>query len=222
MRLPWQPMRPPRMVPMAASRARGSGRLYKIVGPNGEPLHGGSGAWPLPSAEQPIGAWRAVEGDVQLCHNGLHLTDARNLRRWLQQDAAIYRAEPSGAMVAAEDKVAVQRARLLWPPMRIDTTAVATAEARALAAHNRAVRSADRAYNRAARVALPNGVTAAVAEYALRMRHRLPTGHPLRMLADTLHAPRDAQRAAIAAAAAAYDRAIARAWERSLRSAGIR
>lgn len=76
--------------------------LYKITGPNGAPFHGGSGAWPLPSADGP-GEWREVEGRIDPCHNGLHLCRRRDILEWLGPE--IYAAEHEGEIVECDDKV---------------------------------------------------------------------------------------------------------------------
>lgn len=89
--------------------------LYKIVGPAGEPLNGGSGQWPLPTAIDP-GAWWEVSGPVVACRNGLHLTDAEHLETWLPpigQPFVIYRAEVRGDVVNAGGKWVAECARLL-------------------------------------------------------------------------------------------------------------
>jgi uncharacterized protein YjbI with pentapeptide repeats len=94
--------------------------LYKVLGENGEAIHGGSGAWPLPHDGEP-GDWLEVEGDIKCCFTGLHLvTDPL---QWLQTGARLYLAEPDITKSYHMDgnKGAFARARLVaeitpdWP-----------------------------------------------------------------------------------------------------------
>jgi len=92
-------------------------QLYKITGPNGEPLHGGSGDWPLPTDTEP-GAWREVSAPVIPCRNGLHLTTAADMTVWLPVgDCRIWRTEYAGEVIPGGNKYAVERARLLPGPI---------------------------------------------------------------------------------------------------------
>ena len=86
--------------------------LYKVIGPNGEPLHGGSGNWPLPKDGQP-GEWREETGKLRLCFRGLHLVTEP--ARWWQPQCRIFAVEAEGIVGEpdGEGKVVCRRVRLL-------------------------------------------------------------------------------------------------------------
>jgi hypothetical protein len=86
--------------------------LYKVTGPSGEPLHGGTGTWPLPHDGEP-GAWREVNGELVMCRRGLHLTSEP--ARWWRPGCRIFPAEAEGIRGEpdADRKVVCRRARLL-------------------------------------------------------------------------------------------------------------
>lgn len=88
--------------------------LYKIVGPAGEPLNGGSGAWPLPDGDKP-GDWRTVDGPLEACRNGLHLATAEQLPNWLPtgREFVVYRAETDGELIDGGGKWVAAKVRLL-------------------------------------------------------------------------------------------------------------
>lgn len=90
-------------------------KLYKVTGPNGEPLHGGAGRWSLPNGDEP-GAWWDVD-TVEACRSGLHLTDAAHLPTWYPNygDPIVWRAEVRGPLyrVGGGDKYVCGSARLL-------------------------------------------------------------------------------------------------------------
>ena len=87
--------------------------LYKVTGPNGEPIHNGSGAYSLPTADGP-GAWREEEV-VELCRRGLHLTDSPAW--WWAPSCRIWEVEAEGVEGVCDDagsrKVVARRVRLL-------------------------------------------------------------------------------------------------------------
>jgi len=83
--------------------------LFKVLGPDREAIHGGTGVWPEP------GEWLSVDGPVEPCARGLHLCRARDLAEWVREGAWVWRAETSGVLVDAGDKVVVARARLVGP-----------------------------------------------------------------------------------------------------------
>jgi hypothetical protein len=86
---------------------------YKVLGANGESIHGGSLTWSLPTAEGP-GEWHEVTGKVRCCSNGLHLTTAPVM--WWQEEARVFVVEHEGdedREGAEDDKFAVRRARLV-------------------------------------------------------------------------------------------------------------
>lgn len=106
--------------------------LFKVTGPAGEPIHGGSGLWPLPTQGSDgkwiPGEWRAVEGSVIACRNGLHLTWAEGIGVWLRAgpshrhvDRVVWLAEGRGEAVGqrADGKVAYPEARLLRPVVTV-------------------------------------------------------------------------------------------------------
>lgn len=85
--------------------------LFKITQENGEPYHGGSGAWSLPKGKRP-GTWRTVvTGRLEPCSNGLHLARKGDLLEWL--GPVIWEAEHDGEIIECPDKVVVRKARLL-------------------------------------------------------------------------------------------------------------
>lgn len=95
------------------------GRLYKITGPDGAPLHGGDGYWPLPKVDRlgrtHRGKWRTVHGPLKLCANGLHLVEERDVRRWLRAGCVVWVAEGRGERDEGVDKIAFREARLIEP-----------------------------------------------------------------------------------------------------------
>lgn len=149
-------------------------QLYKLVGPAGECVNGGSGDWPLPTATEP-GAWREVDGPLQACVNGLHLTDAAHIRHWARGSVILYRAEVDGEAFDEGEKWVARRVRLL--PRRkaatvVDATGFAAAEARRKRALDRIRKAAGRAE---AALSKPTAT-----EYLSRIAGgKLPVGHPL-------------------------------------------
>ena len=89
--------------------------LYKVLGSNGKPYHGGAGTWSLPSSDGP-GDWMPPM-EVIPCRSGYHLCrGAKHLIHWLGPE--IYAAESRGEVVEAENKVVAAEARLIC---RIET-----------------------------------------------------------------------------------------------------
>lgn len=87
--------------------------LYKVLGPNAESIHGGSGAWFRPSGKRP-GKWMPEIKDVRCCQRGYHLVEASYLPSWLRKDCTIWVAEGRGAThTNTTDKTAYAQARLL-------------------------------------------------------------------------------------------------------------
>lgn len=95
--------------------------LYKVLTDDGHPAHGGTGTWPLPKGKRP-GAWHTVDGDLEICQNGLHLTS--DPLKWWKPGARLYLAEAdiTGGMAHDNsDKAAFGRVRLVqeitkeWP-----------------------------------------------------------------------------------------------------------
>lgn len=95
-------------------------KLYKISGPRGKPVHGGTGAWPLPTDDGP-GEWRTVEGPLVPCRNGLHLMRAGDLRTWVCE-GVLWEAEvkPRCEVIDHSDKIVVRSARLVRRVAAID------------------------------------------------------------------------------------------------------
>lgn len=93
-------------------------QYYKVLSPEGQSLHGGDLRWSLPTQRAngtwKPGKWQAVEGDVIVCSNGLHLTTEPG--RWYTKDCVCYAAEGKGASDSnGDDKTAFAQARLLYP-----------------------------------------------------------------------------------------------------------
>ena len=69
------------------------------------PVQNADGSWTP-------GAWMPeVQGDLELCANGYHLTDTDHLLDWL--NASVYEAEPSKEMLEGNDKIVCRSVRLL-------------------------------------------------------------------------------------------------------------
>jgi hypothetical protein len=72
-------------------------------------------AWPLP-VKNDDGTWTpgewmpAVEGNLAICENGYHLTDANHLLDWCE--AQLFEAEYRGDVIEGDNKVVVREARL--------------------------------------------------------------------------------------------------------------
>lgn len=81
--------------------------LFKILGADRVPCHGGVGRWPEP------GVWREVEGAIVPCRNGLHLCRARSLLLWARAGATVWRVEVDGDVLESYGKVVASRARLV-------------------------------------------------------------------------------------------------------------
>ena len=100
--------------------------LFKVLGLQGEAIHGGSGEWPLPEGDQP-GEWLSVTGTIRACINGLHLTPAHALMSWYRKESRLFVAEADTTDMHMEDssKAAFRRARLLtevtaeWPLLKL-------------------------------------------------------------------------------------------------------
>jgi hypothetical protein len=96
-------------------------RLWKVLGENGEPCHGGLGAWPLPGKGEQWGAWRDAEpGPLRpCCATALHGCRDEDLIDWL--GPRIHPLEFDGEPVVHANKVYGRRARIghamaTWTP----------------------------------------------------------------------------------------------------------
>lgn len=186
------------------------GPLYKVTGPAGECLNGGSGDWPLPGPATP-GAWREIVGPVAACRNGLHLATAAQLSHWLPDRGLyrVWRAEVRDAeIVDAGEKYVAAAVRLLPPDTRAERRYAAAVKRQTAEA-----RRADREYRAALKAAdrLPVGPNADAWRDYLRAAggasHVLP-----RLSGPTREAAAEADRreAAHRAASQAHSQALAR------------
>ncbi len=90
-------------------------KMFKVTGPNGEPLHGGSGNWSLPVGKKP-GKWMPVVENVSACRRGYHLVEAVGIVEWLPrapQSGLLWEAEGRGAKDKEGTKTAFAQARLV-------------------------------------------------------------------------------------------------------------
>jgi hypothetical protein len=84
--------------------------LYKILNNDGTACHGGQGRWHLPAGDRP-GQWMRRITNPVLCERGYHLCRGEYLLEWL--GPALFIAEADGAIVDADTKIVVERARLV-------------------------------------------------------------------------------------------------------------
>jgi len=86
---------------------------YKFTSANGE-THGGY-KWPLPKkvgGKWRPGAWTTpIEGKLEACANGYHLTDFKHWRDWRNKE--MYEVEYKGRALKNGDKYVVRQARLV-------------------------------------------------------------------------------------------------------------
>ena len=102
----------------AAKAKSAAPKLYKVLGPNGECIHGGGTraafSWSLPVDGNP-GAWVEAEGPLEPCNNGLHLTTEPVI--WMKSGGRVFEAEVASneprLACDAPDKFCVRRARLV-------------------------------------------------------------------------------------------------------------
>jgi hypothetical protein len=90
-------------------------KFYKITGPDGEPLHGGSGNWELPVGNK-LGKWMPKVENVAACNRGYHLVEAVGIVEWLPQapkTGLLWEAEGCGAKDKEGTKTAFAQARLI-------------------------------------------------------------------------------------------------------------
>ncbi len=83
--------------------------FYKVLNEHGRSTYTNT-AWPLPTDDGP-GDWLKVEGELEMCSNGIHLCRPQDVVRWL--GPVIYEAEPSGEIIESDDKIVCRKARLV-------------------------------------------------------------------------------------------------------------
>ena len=84
--------------------------LFKVLGADGKPCHGGYGKWHLPTDGKP-GRWMAKRKPV-CCESGYHLTSEP--LRWYVRGARVFLAQGEGPISGdGDDKAAFSRARLI-------------------------------------------------------------------------------------------------------------
>jgi hypothetical protein len=87
--------------------------LYKVLGPNAESIHGGTGQWHKPKGKRP-GKWMTVITDPRCCQWGYHLVELQSLPGWLTTGCTIYLAEGrGGSHTDGLGKTAFAQARLI-------------------------------------------------------------------------------------------------------------
>ena len=89
--------------------------LYKIVGMDGKPLHGGTGKWFLPKDKR-AGKWMPKVANVVACRRGYHLIPAIAIVDWLPPSGVagrLFKAEGRGEQNSDGEKIAFAQARLL-------------------------------------------------------------------------------------------------------------
>jgi len=90
-------------------------RLFKALGLDGTPCHGGKGRWSLPTDDGP-GEWMPpIEGALVACKNGYHACTQDQIAGWL--GPALFELEYRGERVDCGDKIVVREARL---PRKLD------------------------------------------------------------------------------------------------------
>jgi hypothetical protein len=106
-------------------------RWYKITGPKGEPLYGGSGNWALPVGKKP-GKWMLKVENVEACNAGYHLVEAVGIVEWLPrapQTGLLWEAEGRGDSDKKGTKTAFAQARLIKPVGVLDEVSMRLAAA---------------------------------------------------------------------------------------------
>jgi len=84
-------------------------RAYKVLNQGGRSDFTGWD-WPLPEQDQP-GAWVVAEGELRLCHNGIHASTAEQLPHWLGME--LWEIELDGEIRHEEAALLASRARLV-------------------------------------------------------------------------------------------------------------
>ena len=81
--------------------------LYKVLGKDRQPVHGGVGQWPEP------GEWHSVAPPIIPCERGLHVCMVDDLIAWVRDGVTLWAVEVAGERIAHAGKVVVERARLV-------------------------------------------------------------------------------------------------------------
>ena len=84
-------------------------RAYKVLNNGGRSDFSGWD-WPLPEPGQP-GEWVVAEGELRLCHNGIHASTAEQLPHWLGME--LWEIELDGEIRHEEAALLASRARLV-------------------------------------------------------------------------------------------------------------
>lgn len=79
-------------------------RLFKVLGPNRQPLHGGTGQWPYRK-------W-TPRRRVEPCVSGWHVVELDRIGYWLTPDCRVWEVELRGEVVEDGDKWIGESARL--------------------------------------------------------------------------------------------------------------
>jgi hypothetical protein len=96
---------------LAVKQLRRKGKLYyKVLNEDGSAYHGGSGKWYLPRNGKP-GKWMPAIANPEPCVRGYHLCRPTDIVDWL--GPAIWVAEAGGQIIESDNKVCVERARLV-------------------------------------------------------------------------------------------------------------
>ena len=86
---------------------------YKVLGAEGEAIHGGTGKWNLPENGEP-GAWMPkLPGPIIACERGYHLCVIKDVLSWIKPGASIFLGEGRGESATDSGKIAFSEARLL-------------------------------------------------------------------------------------------------------------
>lgn len=83
-------------------------RAYKVLNQGCSDFTGFR--WPLPSDRQP-GSWVSAEGELELCHNGIHASTLAQLPHWLGME--LWEIELDGEVRHEEAALLASRARLI-------------------------------------------------------------------------------------------------------------
>lgn len=160
------------------------------------------------------GEWREIAGPLEACRNGLHLTDASNLRRWLPasrwppEPYRVYRAEADGECKDAGEKWVARRVRLVGRPLPVpDLNAIEQAYQDVIGVADAMRRQAQNAAE-AAFIAVVGGIGGYLERIGeterKRLARELPEGSAIRQAIERYAAAAAVRDAAWSAAAAVY------------------